>query len=299
MPRFVRRSLLAFGILALSSLFYWGAYHQAVPQGTTWSTYGTIWLFILGAALLISILEKSVLWGVVFGTAWMYGTFPAYYILKGIGLGDILSIGLGGPFLSFVFLGGAAALSGWVNSKLSQANRERLENASIERERARLKEEKNEIVNLVHQTQNIIEKAILDATNNGDSLWLSALLILQEDSHVLSQEFKNDRISYFDTKAKLVDLKEKAEVLSSPPPKEQTVGDIPGEPDYYQVLGIRRDASTEQIKDIYRKLAFIYHPDTGKSLGVDGDQRFRQIQEAYETLSDPIKRGEYDRKIGA
>ena len=82
------------------------------------------------------------------------------------------------------------------------------------------------------------------------------------------------------------------------PKREKARPDMPDQPDYYQVLGIRRDASPQQIRDIYVKLAFIYHPDTGKFLGIDGDQRFRQIQEAYETLSNPIKRREYDREIG-
>ena len=70
-----------------------------------------------------------------------------------------------------------------------------------------------------------------------------------------------------------------------------------GNKDYYQVLGIRRDASIEQIKTIYKKLAFIYHPDTGNFLGVDGDHKFIKYQEAFETLSDPVKRKEYDSKI--
>ncbi|RLF38549.1 MAG: hypothetical protein DRN12_08255, partial [Thermoplasmata archaeon] len=85
-------------------------------------------------------------------------------------------------------------------------------------------------------------------------------------------------------------------VLSTPPPKEEIAEKH--KPNYYEILGIKQDATQKQIKDIYRKLSLIYHPDKGKGLGVDGEQRFREIKEAYETLIDPDKRREYDKKIG-
>lgn len=60
--------------------------------------------------------------------------------------------------------------------------------------------------------------------------------------------------------------------------------------DYYKVLGIARTASAEEIKRAYRKLAQQYHPDKG------GDQeKFKEINEAYQVLSDPQKRNLYDR----
>ncbi len=74
--------------------------------------------------------------------------------------------------------------------------------------------------------------------------------------------------------------------------------DMTPERTFYDILGIKPNATSEQIKEIYRKLSLIYHPDTGKELGVDGDQRFREIKEAYEILIDPASRKEYDKKIG-
>ena len=59
--------------------------------------------------------------------------------------------------------------------------------------------------------------------------------------------------------------------------------------DYYNTLGVSRDASPDEIKHAYRKLASVHHPDKG------GDTaKFQEIQQAYETLSDPSKKQEYD-----
>ncbi len=63
--------------------------------------------------------------------------------------------------------------------------------------------------------------------------------------------------------------------------------------DYYDVLGVGRDASQEEIKKAYRRLAFQYHPDRNKDR--DAEERFKQINEAYEVLSNPGKRTTYDR----
>ncbi len=63
--------------------------------------------------------------------------------------------------------------------------------------------------------------------------------------------------------------------------------------DYYELLGVSRDASAEQIKKAYRRMAMKYHPDVATEAGAD--EKFKQIQEAYEVLSDERKRSIYDR----
>ncbi|MDR5676406.1 MAG: molecular chaperone DnaJ [Armatimonadota bacterium] len=64
--------------------------------------------------------------------------------------------------------------------------------------------------------------------------------------------------------------------------------------DYYEVLNVPRDASLEEIKAAYRRLAREYHPDVRKD-DPQAEERFKEINEAYQVLSDPQKRAEYDR----
>lgn len=63
--------------------------------------------------------------------------------------------------------------------------------------------------------------------------------------------------------------------------------------DYYKVLGIARGASEDEIKKAYRKQALRYHPDKNKSPGAE--DKFKEIAEAYDVLSDAKKKDIYDR----
>jgi len=66
------------------------------------------------------------------------------------------------------------------------------------------------------------------------------------------------------------------------------------ETDYYKTLGVNKNASAEEIKKAYRKLALKYHPDRNKDKP-EAEERFKQINEAYAVLSDKGKRAQYDR----
>ncbi len=67
---------------------------------------------------------------------------------------------------------------------------------------------------------------------------------------------------------------------------------MPSKRDYYDILGVSKNASKEEIKKAYRKLALQYHPDRNKTSGAN--DKFKEINEAYEVLSDPKKKATYD-----
>lgn len=63
--------------------------------------------------------------------------------------------------------------------------------------------------------------------------------------------------------------------------------------DFYETLGVSRDADKEELKQAYRRLARKYHPDVNKEAGAE--ERFKEINRAYEVLSEPETRARYDR----
>ena len=68
--------------------------------------------------------------------------------------------------------------------------------------------------------------------------------------------------------------------------------------DYYEVLGVSRDATSEDIRRAYRRLARRYHPDVNS--GIDARTRFGELSGAYEILNDPEQRARYDHSsVGA
>src|SRR6187402_719587 len=67
--------------------------------------------------------------------------------------------------------------------------------------------------------------------------------------------------------------------------------------DYYETLGVQKTASEDEIRSAFRKLARLYHPDVAKDKKT-AEEKFKEINEAYEVLSDPEKRKRYD-ELGA
>ena len=67
-----------------------------------------------------------------------------------------------------------------------------------------------------------------------------------------------------------------------------------GKRDYYEVLGVNKNATDEELKKAYRKLAKKYHPDANPDNKEEAEAKFKEVNEAYETLSDAQKRKMYD-----
>lgn len=63
---------------------------------------------------------------------------------------------------------------------------------------------------------------------------------------------------------------------------------------YYEILGVDKSASAEEIKKAYRKLAHKYHPDKGQGSNSENDAKFKEVNEAYQVLSDSEKKSQYD-----
>ena len=66
--------------------------------------------------------------------------------------------------------------------------------------------------------------------------------------------------------------------------------------DYYEILGVPKNASEDDIKKAYRKLAMKFHPDRNQGDGAkQAEEKFKEAAEAYDVISDPQKRAQYDR----
>jgi len=70
---------------------------------------------------------------------------------------------------------------------------------------------------------------------------------------------------------------------------------VPSKRDYYEVLGVSRSASADEVKSAYRKAALKFHPDRNPADKARAEEKFREATEAYSVLSDPEKRAAYDR----
>jgi len=243
---------------------------------------------------------------------WEPGELGCWCAIWGIiGIGSLVYRSLGGEMWAAIFGIVCIVLASvpwkWIPALRARALEEQWRREEEERQReeerrrARLERQRKKIMSLAHLTESIIQKAVRDATDNENSLWLSALLIIQEDFHNLYEEFEGGSLSHKDAKARFLELREQAEVLSTPPPTAGTTEESKKEPTYYEVLGVDPSASQEEIKKAYRVKVKQYHPDMFTSqpewVKEQAERMSRTLNEAYEELSDAKRRNDYDEKI--
>ena len=155
---------------------------------------------------------------------------------------------------------------------------------------------KLKIQELAEKTENEINNGIIDAINTKNSGQLSTLKTLQEEVLKFNKSLESTEITYKDAVNKIEELYTQAVTIDVPPNnKQETPPPTKIEKlNFYEIFNIEPDATQDQIKKIFKRLTLEYHPDRKEVTGVEDEQRFRMIIEAYETLKDPYKRKKYD-----
>lgn len=152
-------------------------------------------------------------------------------------------------------------------------------------------EKQAEIAEMIRETEDLLVSGL--ASNNSPDI-VSVLIDLKAELSVVKQAFENEQISSLEASEQVAEIRELALETVQLSGEERTSGS--GKKNYYEILGVKEDATPLQIKNVYRKLSMIYHPDQDSdgSLGIDSDERFKEIKEAYEILSNSEKRARYD-----
>lgn len=151
----------------------------------------------------------------------------------------------------------------------------------------------------------VMEKAKLNAEQHQSQEALNYIIDCHKE---LENIFNNmDKISSIAvTRQKIKEIREQMQIIADAPTFDDTNPSDPSSnrkttantKDYYQELGVARNASEDEIKKAFRELAQKYHPDKYSGLADDlraqAEERFKDINEAYQVLIDPDKRAKYD-----
>ncbi len=159
---------------------------------------------------------------------------------------------------------------------------EDMQNAIRALQKQRESEQEQSVHDLIAET----ERRIIDAlSSNSSTDIIIAVIDFKSELEILKNGFSNGQLSPEEVVPQIKQIKDFIEEALRLGAEDGSL--FKGRKrNYYEILGIKEDATLEQIKAVYRKLCMIYHPDmnTDDELGLAGDERFKEIKEAYESL---------------
>lgn len=136
---------------------------------------------------------------------------------------------------------------------------------------------------LIAETESLIIQAL---TGNSSTDIIMAVIDFKAELEIIKNGFQSNILSPEEVNEQVGQIKQFIEEVLRIGGYEETSSAIKPPRSPYEILGIKEDATIEQIKAVYHKLSMIYHPDvsTSQNLGIAGDSRFKEIKEAYEFL---------------
>ncbi|KAB2878408.1 DnaJ domain-containing protein [bacterium] len=156
--------------------------------------------------------------------------------------------------------------------------------SSLKKLHEQLQAEKDDkVLCLIDETEKLIIEAL---TSNTSADIIIAVIDFKAELEILKNGFNNGQIQIEEITHQILQIKEFVSEALRLGDEFDPVSRPKRKKNYYEILGVKEDATLEQIKSVYRKLSMIYHPDmnTSGELGIAGDERFREIKEAYEIL---------------
>jgi parallel beta-helix repeat protein len=140
----------------------------------------------------------------------------------------------------------------------------------------------NEVHRLIEETEKRIIQAL--ASNHSADI-IVAVIDFKSELEILKSGFQNGQLTIEEIKPQVHQIKEFIEEALRVGSEEVPLSEG-RKKNYYEILGVKEDATLDQIKSVFRKLSMIYHPDMNPddAMGIAGDERFKEIKEAYEML---------------
>ncbi len=139
--------------------------------------------------------------------------------------------------------------------------------------------------NVIHRRIEETEKLIIQAlASNHSAEIIIAVIDFKSELEILKSGFQNSLLTAEEVGAQVTQIKEFIEETLRLGSEDVAAPD--SRKNYYEILGVKEDATLDQIKSVFRKLSMIYHPDMNSDdeMGIAGDERFKEIQQAYEML---------------